>query len=233
MQQPVATTTTPPSPSFAGLLAAFAAPAQRPDAYGGGSLPAGRRSAPGWSDDGLEDDIATLSYERALRTHARYRSTDQTFAQSAGAGPVRLDEPLPAASMAAPRAAAGSAASPKLAASLDGIAGVEPDANGFRKTPYEQNLKSASITIRMSKAECAQLHRRASEAGLTVSAYLRSCTFEAESLRAMVRDTLAQLRSAKAQAKPEEPAPARRTWLGVWLARLLTPWHGSQRVARA
>lgn len=233
MQQPAAIATSPPAPSFSGLLAALTAPGQQPDAYGGGSLPTGRRLPAVWSDDGLEDDVATLSYERALRAHARYRSTEQTLAQSTDAGPVRLDEPPPATSAAAPRVAAVSAASPKPAASFDRIADAEPQANGFRKTPYEQNLKSASITIRVSKAECAQLHRRAAEAGLTVSAYLRSCTFEAESLRAMVRDTLAQLRSSKAQAKPADLAPTRRSWLGGWLARLLTPWHGWQRVARA
>ena len=88
----------------------------------------------------------------------------------------------------------------------------------------------------MSKAECAQLHRRAAEDGLTVSAYLRSCTFEAESLRAMVKDTLAQLRSVTPQAKPTASAKSRRSWFGKlarWLAGLLTPWQGSQRVARA
>jgi hypothetical protein len=87
----------------------------------------------------------------------------------------------------------------------------------------------------MSKAECAQLHRRAAEAGLTVSAYLRSCTFEAESLRAMVKDTLAQLCTVTTQAKPPQSAPplsSRFRKLAAWLRNLLTPWHGSQRVAR-
>jgi hypothetical protein len=108
---------------------------------------------------------------------------------------------------------------------------------GFLRTArFERNLKDSSITIRMSKAECVQLHRRAAEAGLTVSAYLRSCTFEAESLRTMVKDTLAQLRSVAAQAKPAPSAPAlhsRFRKMAAWLARLLTPWNGSQRVARA
>ena len=47
----------------------------------------------------------------------------------------------------------------------------------------------------MSEVESAQLRQRAAEAGLTISAYLRSCTFEAESLRAQVKETLAQLRA--------------------------------------
>jgi hypothetical protein len=85
----------------------------------------------------------------------------------------------------------------------------------------------------MSKEECAQLHKRAADAGLTVSAYLRSCTFEAESLRAMVKDTMAELRLAKAQAKPVEPTSVSSSRLGGWLPRVFTPRHGSPRVARA
>ena len=44
----------------------------------------------------------------------------------------------------------------------------------------ERELRTASVTIRLSTAECARLHQRAAEAGLTVSAYLRSCMLEAE-----------------------------------------------------
>jgi hypothetical protein len=51
-----------------------------------------------------------------------------------------------------------------------------------------ENRKSASITIRLSKPECAQIHQRAASAGLTVLAYLRSCVLEAESLRAQVKE---------------------------------------------
>jgi hypothetical protein len=88
----------------------------------------------------------------------------------------------------------------------------------------------------MSKVECEQLHRRAADAGLSVSAYLRSCTFEAESLRAMVKDTLAELRLAKSKAKAADPVRLRQSLLrglSDWLARVLHPWHGRQRVARA
>jgi hypothetical protein len=225
MQQPVATTTSPSSPSFAGLLAALAAPAQRPTASGDGSLPAGWKSSSTWSDDGLEDDVATLSYERALRAHARYHNPDQPTVQSTNLGQARADEVPAAASAATSHAGIRSA--------IRSSADARPEADLSLKTPYEQNLKSASITIRMSKAECAQLHRRAADAGLTVSAYLRSCTFEAESLRAMVKDTMSQLRTAKAQAKPIEPEPARQSRFRGWLARLFSPWQGTPRVARA
>jgi hypothetical protein len=236
MRQSNATAPSPASPSFAGLLAALAAPAQRPEASGDGSLSPGWRPSAAWSEDGFEEDVATLSYERALRAHARYRTTDQPFIQGGDPGPTGLEESLAAAPATVPKPAARCGAGPESAAIFDPIAHPERDANRIRSTPFERNLKSASITIRMSKVECAQLHRRAADAGLTVSAYLRSCTFEAESLRAMVKDTLAELRLAKAQTKAADPAPPRRSLLrGVAhsLARVLTPWRDSQRVARA
>jgi hypothetical protein len=94
--------------------------------------------------------------------------------------------------------------------------------------PTECNLKCASVTVRLSQAECAQLRKRAAEAGLTVSAYLRSCTFEAESLRAMVKDTLARLRSGASAEEHSSSAPTRRS-LFSWLARLLAVGHGGRR----
>jgi hypothetical protein len=99
-------------------------------------------------------------------------------------------------------------------------------------TLSERNLKCASVTIRLSQAEYAQLRTRAAEAGLTVSAYLRSCTFEAESLRAMVKDTLARLRTGAPAEEPAVSAPRRRSWFR-WVARLLPVGHGGRRAASA
>lgn len=124
----------------------------------------------GWNDDGLADDVATISYEQALRKQARPR-----------AGGCEADAGLqrPALADMPGAATGGSMASPKT-------------------------HKSASITIRLSEPECAQVRQRAAEAGLTVSAYLRSCTLEAESLRAQVKETLAQLRrSSSAAVEPD------------------------------
>lgn len=73
--------------------------------------------------------------------------------------------------------------------------GLNPDAN---RDSLEGDLRTASVTVRLSKGECASLHQRAAEAGLTVSAYLRSCTVEADALRAQVKAVLAELRSATA-----------------------------------
>jgi hypothetical protein len=138
----------PPSndQDFAGLLSALT---KKP--------PRKETSAAAWNDDQLADDIATLSYEQALRTHARYRPP---YPESVPLPPTDTDlrairsSPVPQPTTVAPRPVPGVSVSPN------------------------RTLKTASITIRLSDAESAQLHRRAAEAGLTVSAYLRSCTLE-------------------------------------------------------
>ena len=236
MQQPTQSTPSPTSSSFAGMLAALATPAQIPESPENGAPSTRWRPTPSWNEDDLADDVATLSYESALKAHARYHPSqvsNQPILQpadsvpfSAGAEPFSYED----ASAAVSQSAASSIASPQPEATPEQLPGF------LRTAPYVRNLKDSSITIRMSKAECAQLHRRAAEAGMTVSAYLRSCTFEAESLRKMVKDTLAQVRSVTAQAKPAPSAPplrARFRKLAAWLARFISPWNSSQRIARA
>ena len=237
MQQPTASEPAPSSSNFASLLAALATPAQSSSRAPGDrsksqgwtsrapsdrSMLRGKKPLSAWDDDGLEDDIATLSYERALRANARYHPApaEQPFAQAATPEPIHFEN-IPSAASVVPLAAE-----------------QKPETDHFHVAPPERNLKDASITIRVSKAECEQLHRRAAEAGLTVSAYLRSCTFEAESLRAMVKDTLAQLRSATTEAKPPAPessAPdcSRFRRIAGRLARWPKPRHGSQSVDQA
>lgn len=201
MQQMAETDVSPES--FAGLLAALTA--AKPE----------KPQDPPADFDGLQEDVATLSYERALHTHARYKPAAATWRPSSPAGPAaRSSAPpsrlgLPSQSPAGAHAASGGkkpavAAPPKFEAGL------------------EQNRKRASVTIRMSKAECARLHQRAAEAGMTVSAYLRSCTFEAEELRARVKEALAEIRAG-------QPAPpARAGWL-----RLFSPRRNGDRNAAA
>jgi predicted DNA binding CopG/RHH family protein len=229
MQQPTASAPAATSTSFAALLATLAAPVQ---SSGDRSLPERQRSSSAWSDDDLADDVATLSYESALKAHVRYHPTDQSLTQAANSAPFCFKEASSALSTAAPQPATRSTAKPVPRAT----ANLASESNRLPSAPFERNLKDASITIRMSKAECAQLHERAAEAGLTVSAYLRSCTFEAESLRAMVKDALAQLHSEATQTKTATPAPRRNSLLSRLARRLvglLPSWHNSQRVARA
>jgi len=189
-----------PSANFASLLASLAAPAHE--------------HAPPWKDDLLADDVATLSYEHALRAHGRNRSPDpgdRTLAERGEPTPFSFPEE------SVSDGNSGLSAKPKAVS------------GGLRSPAHERNLRSASITIRMSQAECEQLHRRAAEAGLTVSAYLRSCTFEAESLRALVKETMAQLRQSTGE---RQPALARPPWRQR-MSRLLAHWRGGRRNAGA
>jgi hypothetical protein len=183
-------------------------------------LSQGCKTGSGWIDDGLEDDVATLSYERALQAHARPRladASDYALTQAAAPQSIRNRGSAPQ----------GAAAFGKTKSSGTGVAaGEEAESETFQdqSAGFEKNLKSASITIRLSKTECAQLRCRAVEAGLTLSGYMRSCTFEAESLRAQVKEALAQLRTGESKEKTLDPAPNRRSlfhwpWRALRLAK--------------
>lgn len=167
--------------SFAGLLATLTA--RKSETTDDESL---------WSSSELGDDVASLSYERALRTHARYRPAH------------RAESPAPANQFTPDSAANSANARARLApeSSKDGT--------------LDRDLRSASVTIRLSKVECARLHERAAEAGLTISAYLRSCALEAETLRAEVKKTLAELKTAS--ETPQQVVQAHKPWFG-WIAR--------------
>lgn len=68
-------------------------------------------------------------------------------------------------------------------------------------TPSDhKERKTASITIRLSEAEQVQLRERAGEARLSMSVYLRSCIFEAEKLRAQVKEALFQMQAGSSEA---------------------------------
>jgi len=205
MQQTAESAPPTSSQTFAGLLAALASPQQK--------------RQPAWSDDDLPEDVATLSYEHALNTHARYRSAespDRPAPQATEA--TRSRDAVEAEVMAARKAAI---AQLNRARSEEPVAETASHASFGEPKAQERNLKCASITLRLSQSECAQLRKRAAEADLTVSAYLRSCAFEVETLRGQVKETLAQmrateaLRAAESKGKPpvSAPAPTKRSWL--------------------
>ena len=207
-----ANSTSPSAPSFAGLLASLAAPVPKT----------------AWNTDDLADDVATLSYEHALRNHSRNNAADSggwAFAPDALSEPLQTRQ-APQADSASPGPMANLSAAPLWSEP------AAPNAAPYTSEMFDRNLKCASITIRLSKAECEQLRNRAAQAGLTVSAYLRSCTFEAEALRAQVKDVLAEMRNAASIAKPGNSGAGRRSWF-EWLSRLMPRWHSGQRVARA
>jgi len=217
MQQPAAPVPSPNSASFAGLLASLTAPAQKRAAL--------------WSDEDLAADFATISYESALRAHTRTRNPDPAD-----------HAPIQAAILAAriPNASQG-VASPASEAPIPPqdlaiFADADSEVPHNESTPLQRNLKCSSITIRLSKTECDQLRKRAAEAGLTVSAYLRSCTFEAETLRAQVKEALAELRLAGSRGEQSSSAQPRQSWSQSWprgIMRIFPPWHSSQSSAPA
>ncbi|MDR3751116.1 MAG: hypothetical protein P4K94_06475 [Terracidiphilus sp.] len=212
MEQPAQSAPSAAATTFAGMLASLATPAPK--------------RAPAWNDDDLADDVATLSYERALRTHSRYRSSelnDRSLTQIPDPEPMHFQAAYADATpSAAPTATRQTASTMK----------AEPAVARESSTALDRNLKRSSITIRLSTTECEQLHKRAAEAGLSVSAYLRSCTFEAESLRALVKDTLAQLQAAQTTEKQKPSPQARHSWFG-WLPKLFPRGQASQRTVQA
>jgi len=197
MQHPSPSQSSTSLSSFAGLLATLAS--SRP------SLPSDAADdATLWNNSDLGEDVATLSYERALRAHARYRPTNRDSDRVDGA-PAQA----PAAELKAePETAKDSAIS---GAAWAAPAGTAPD----------RDLRSASVTIRLSRAECARLHERAAEAGLTVSAYLRSCTLEAEVLRAQVKQALAELKAGNKGTREQGNRKPGRLKLFAWIAWLI------------
>ena len=192
MHQPVPSAPPSAASSFAGLLATFAASTRG-------------RSDP-WKDDNLADDIATLSYERALQKHGRYQPahSDELSLETSDkriASPIDegvLDPASPTASSGTPK---------------DRPLNEENDRARNRCGFATKDRKCSSITIRLSKADCDQLRRRAAESGLTVSAYLRSCTIEADLLRSQVKEALAQLQASAVQSHRDQEQVVRRGWM--------------------
>jgi hypothetical protein len=192
--------------SFAGFLSALTSPA-----------PSSRNNS--WSDDALADDIATLSYESALKTHARYKPSPEPPPQSSSAFIPERTSPDPGNFIPM------GASEPQSSASGPATRSASSTANG------PGDLKSASITIRMSQAECVRLKQRATEAGMTISAYLRSCTFEAEALRGQVKEALAELRAAASVNEKQPTSPVKQRKIFDWLLRIF-PRHQIQQHAQ-
>jgi hypothetical protein len=202
MQQSAPSQPPPPLSSFAGLLASLASPQPPSDAAD---------DALQWDSGDLGEDVATLSYERALHTHARYRPANRDLERDSDRGegsPTSAREPA-------------SGARPDASMEL----GAADAARGLQTgTARESDLRSASVTIRLSRTECARMHQRAAEAGLTVSAYLRSCAVEAEGLRAQVKQALAEM---KASNEGTSHSSGEKTRAGAPCRE-----HGNRRPAR-
>jgi predicted DNA binding CopG/RHH family protein len=208
MQQAAENSPSPGSSSFAGLLASLAAPAAPVSGL-----------ATDRTDIDLGEDVVTLSYERALRSRARYRATNLTVweAESAPAAPGLLIAD----------ANAGQMNYENVGRPVDADKRLGELTHTAEQAAARHESRSASVSIRLSKQECARLRQRAEEAGLTVSAYLRSCALEADSLRAQVKATLAELRTTGSNGKPAATNPGPRPWF-AWITRALPRNQNSQ-----
>ncbi len=203
MKQPAQSSSSAAPADFARLLAAVASPQLEEASLEETS-----------SESNLGDDVVTVSYERALRAHARYQPADKDdwpLAREGQTGVVIARE----AALPVP------------------LRGETLNAQASDPSGTDYDLRSASVTIRLSKAESARLHRHAAEAGVTVSAYLRSCTFEAETLRAEVKAALAELRMAALKTDQAVHGKEQQAFWGLvafgWLARLLPRRHSASR----
>jgi predicted DNA binding CopG/RHH family protein len=175
-----------------------------------------------WDEGKLAKDVVSLSYESAIGGRTRDASVEgvEPAIASNGRGTAGAPRPRAIDTRAIDTTNAGNTADAADAAEMtEEWNGTERPA---RQQPPELDLRTSSVTIRLSQGECARLRRRASEAGMTVSAYLRSCVLEADSLRAQVKVALGELRRASTSATGNEPHAARtepRRSSG-WLARL-------------
>jgi hypothetical protein len=61
------------------------------------------------------------------------------------------------------------------------------------------------VSVRLTEAELLRLKDRASESGISVSAYMRSCILDADQLRAQVKQTLAEIRAFGLRPEPSLP----------------------------
>jgi len=160
--------------------------------------------------DWLEDDVAVLSYESALKSRARRWGVDPI----ADEAPSGTDDVFVIGEASARRARPAPVHVPGSLPNSSRLSITEADVPVVVRESGE--LKRIRITIRMSEAEFAQIRDRAAEAGMAVSAYLRTCTAEIETLRAQVKETLARLRPAHIT---DAGAPVPRSGSG-WLKRL-------------
>lgn len=171
MQPSTASAPSPALRSFAGVLAEAAMPELK--------------FPPARDFDGLEPDVATLSYEHALNRHTRHRSEHVSQI---------------------PQLVANGAAKNSPAAVPSSVANA---------SQFGACRKSASITLRLTAPESEKVRLRAAEAGLNVSEYVRSCVFEVETLRTQVKETLSALRRAESMQPTTQPAPHASWWARI------------------
>jgi predicted DNA binding CopG/RHH family protein len=157
----------------------------------------------------FQDDVVSLSYEQALRSATRNRPSSFVT--------PRADSPVDSIVQREP-------------AVQDPVRSQQPASH--RHASRSKAPKSSSVTIRLDEAEGKELRARAAEAGLTVSAYLRSCIFEVDDLRTQVKQTLAQMRTAPTPSASVPAIPLQAPSTG-WRDRIFPRWTMHRTAAHA
>ena len=182
MQTSTAFAPSPQSDSFATFLARLA---ELPDWNSDAPVePSGTHVYDDLAETG-EEDLASLSYEHALRTSTRKRphARANRIENSQYANP-----------------------SPKTALA------VQPSPKALETRPFEiAEPRQARTTIRFTAGENKLLRRRASENGIAISAYVRSCVLEVESLRAQVERLMTEMNIHPCVPQPEYAVPGLQT----------------------
>ena len=173
---------------------------------------------------------AILSYEQALRKHARYRPSSNLIDPE-----VITNLPEPALETS-PRP---TPVSPQISARTTGVRKSKPaqaskvrhiknrsskdaqtespraakgNARALGKVVnrrIQQDLcvvpRTTAVSVRLNDAESVQLRSRAAESNMSVSAYMRSCVLEADHLRAQVKQALNEMRAQSLQPASKQP----------------------------
>jgi hypothetical protein len=192
-----------------------------------------QKTAPRKSAD-LPDGVRELSYEEALES-SRYRwqthslptesgVSAQTAAEQEPLTPVSQTTPSEAmiddqailpdkVTFSAATAPPARAVAPAFNAVLADALPAEPDpaALALIWPAAPKNERQVSMSLRVAASEHALIKARATEAGLSVSAYLRHCALEVEQLRAQVHHTLALMEQGSehrpVRSLPADPPP--------------------------
>jgi hypothetical protein len=169
------------------------------------------------SDGDTSDlDAREIAYQQAL-LRSRTRNSEQPDAQ-----PEQQD-----AEAAADNATEAAPSDLNPAPQCKSKPGADRQARAAHKTPEFQQVfhgtlstsdrsvansgKSVWLTLRVTAAEQALIQARAAEAKLSVSAYLRKCAFEVETLSQQVQGALLEAQTAgqtSGPSAPPEPVPA-------------------------
>jgi hypothetical protein len=179
----------PQSDSFAAFLARLA---ELPDWNSDAPVEPSVTHVYDESAEAGEEDLASLSYEHALRTPTRKRPHPAANRIETS----RFTNPSPKTAL------------PKTAIPKSALA-VQPSSKSLETRPFEiAEPRQARTTIRFTAGENKLLRRRASENGIAISAYVRSCVLEVESLRAQVERLMTEMNIHPCAPQPEYAVPA-------------------------